>query len=226
MLKGLFDRLFYRLAKRLNEQNFIDRNARVDTTSYLSGVRLDGPVIINEHCKVYKSHLNGAVTIGRYSSIWGPNIMISSVVNPITIGNFCSIARNVSIQEHNHRSDLISTYHIRQNVLGESVREELSSKGPINIGHDVWIGAGAVVLSGVTVGHGAVIGANAVVTQDVPEYAVVGGCPARVIRYRFAPEKIEEIRSLQWWDWPIEKIVKNADLFKVPPGGSGITPST
>lgn len=217
MSRTLFDYFFTRLAKRLNEQNIVDKQAAVDNTCYLSGSHLDGKVTLGEHCKVFKSHLTGSISIGRYSTIWGPNIVISSVINPITVGSFCSIARNVSIQEHNHRTDLVSTYHIAQNVLGKSVLPELSSKGPIAIGHDVWIGAGAVVLSGVTVGTGAVVGANSVVTHDVPEYAIVGGSPARIIKYRFAPDKIEEIRALQWWDWPIEKIVQNATFFTVPP---------
>ncbi len=70
--------------------------------------------------------------------------------------------------------------------------------------NDVWIGDGAVVLQGASIGTGAVVGANAVVTKDVPPYAVVGGIPARVIRYRFRDDIIEELLATEWWEYPLE----------------------
>ena len=84
------------------------------------------------------------------------------------------------------------------------------------IGHDVWIGANALILPEVTIGDGAVIAAGAVVTRDVPPYAIVGGVPARVIRYRFSPEMIDAFLEIKWWDWPLEKIKENFDLFYHP----------
>ena len=76
----------------------------------------------------------------------------------------------------------------------------------MTIGHDVWLGSGAIVLSGVTIGHGAVVAAHAVVTRDVPPYAIVGGNPAKVIRYRFDEETVAALLEAPWWDLPRDKI--------------------
>jgi serine acetyltransferase len=68
-------------------------------------------------------------------------------------------------------------------------------------------------MRGVTIGDGAVIGAYSVVTKDVPPYAIVGGNPAKIIRYRFSPDIIEKLMAIKWWDWPEEKIKRNVTLF-------------
>ena len=78
--------------------------------------------------------------------------------------------------------------------------------GDITIGSDVWIGARAIILSGVSIGDGAIIGAGAVVTRDVPPYAIVGGSPAKLLKYRFNPEEIAALQEIRWWDWPDEKV--------------------
>lgn len=82
------------------------------------------------------------------------------------------------------------------------------------LGNDVWVGANALILGGVTVGHGAVIAAGAVVTKDVPDYSVVGGVPAKVIKYRFTAEEIALLLKLQWWALPDSVLSANAQLFR------------
>jgi hypothetical protein len=79
-------------------------------------------------------------------------------------------------------------------------------RGDIVIGSDVWVCFGSYVLSGVTIGDGAVVGTGAVVTKDVPPYAIVGGNPAEILRYRHTPEQIEALLEIKWWDWPEEEI--------------------
>ena len=74
------------------------------------------------------------------------------------------------------------------------------------IGNDVWIGSNVTILGGITIGHGAIVATGAVVTKDVPPYSVVGGVPAKVIRYRFSEEKIQELLDEKWWEWNDEKI--------------------
>lgn len=83
----------------------------------------------------------------------------------------------------------------------------------IKIGHDVWVGARAIILDGVSIGNGAIIAAGAVVTKDVPPYAIVGGVPAQILRYRFDSDKIAWLESIQWWNRDIEWIKRNADDF-------------
>lgn len=82
------------------------------------------------------------------------------------------------------------------------------------LGNDVLIGSHALVLGGVSIGNGAVVAAGAVVTKDVPPYAVVGGVPAKVIKYRFSQEIIDKLQEMQWWDWPEEKLRANIGLFQ------------
>jgi acetyltransferase-like isoleucine patch superfamily enzyme len=84
----------------------------------------------------------------------------------------------------------------------------------VAIGHDVWIGARAILLDGVVIGNGAVVGAGAVVTKNVPPYAVVGGVPARIIRYRFTPEQIESLEASQWWDWDLDRLKAHHESFR------------
>ncbi|MFZ3452664.1 CatB-related O-acetyltransferase [Arthrobacter sp. 7Tela_A1] len=134
----------------------------------------------------------------------------------LRIGKFCSIAAGVEIALGNHRTDSVSSYPF--GTLGKwwpsaTGISDHSSRGDVVIGNDVWIGASSFISSGVTVGHGAVIGAHAVVTKDVAPYSVVGGNPAKVIKYRFDPEVIEQLLEISWWDWTDEIIDAHLPLM-------------
>ncbi|GBQ92913.1 CatB-related O-acetyltransferase [Gluconobacter albidus] len=129
----------------------------------------------------------------------------------LIIGDYCSIGPNVTIILGNHRADLVSTYPFKTLShfwpSAEEGQADHSSKGDVVIGNDVWIGAHATLMSGVTIGDGAVIAAQALVTKSVPPYAIVGGNPAKVIRYRFPESIIARLLALAWWEWP-ETLVK------------------
>ena len=83
------------------------------------------------------------------------------------------------------------------------------------IGHDAWIGRGAVIQPGTSIGIGAIVGDKAVVTKDVPPYAIVVGVPAKVIKYRFSDDEIEALRRISWWDWSFETIKNRIDDFQL-----------
>lgn len=151
------------------------------------------------------------VRIGRYS--YGTPVVHfgEQEGTELVIGKFCSIGKNVHVYlGGNHRMDWITMYPFPAKFdWAKEYREYQVSKGDIKIGNDVWIGADAVILSGVTIGDGAVIGAETVVTKDIPPYAVAVGNPMRIVKYRFEEEKIAKLLEVKWWDWEIEEIEKN-----------------
>ena len=116
----------------------------------------------------------------------------------LTIGAFCSIASDVTfVLNGEHFSNRLLTYPLDVKLY-QTKKYEAFGKGNINIGDDVWIGHGVIVLSNVSIGQGAIIAAGALVTKDVPPYAIVGGCPAKVIKYRFSDEIINKLTKLDF----------------------------
>jgi len=185
----------------------IDENAQVQFSELRGKVKVGPSSLIN------KVLFDGNIIIGSNTTVNGPNTEFYSLDFPIKIGNFCSIARGTNIQEHNHDINCMTTYFIKYRIFNDKYGTDAVSKGAIEIGNDVWIGTGSTILTGVKIGDGAVIAANAVVTNDIPPYAIVGGTPAKVLKYRFSPEIINELLQIQWWNWEIDKIKENKDLF-------------
>lgn len=135
----------------------------------------------------------------------------------LLIGNYCSIAQDVTfIVGRDHHIDSISSYPFKQMFgLADSEYRDAISKGDIIVEDDVWIGYGATILSNVIIGQGAVIAAGAVVTQSVPPYAVVGGIPAKVIKYRFSHPVIDYLLTLDYGMLTEEMIKAHIDdLYK------------
>ena len=128
----------------------------------------------------------------------------------LTIGSYCSIARDVFfILSGEHFTHRVSTFPLKdfgEARLGSEEYIDTKTKGPVIVGNDVWIGARATILSGVRIGNGAVIGAGSIVVNDVPPYAIVAGVPAKILRYRFNNNQINQLEKIKWWDWGEELI--------------------
>lgn len=156
-------------------------------------------------------------TIGKYT--YGqPEIHWANKDTKLVIGNFCSIAGNVRIYlGGNHRTDWISTYpfgHIHKGTFNAfDGKGHPSSGGDVIIGNDVWISDNVTIMSGVTIGDGAVIACNSHVVKDVEPYSLVGGNPAKLIKYRFTEEQIKKLLEIKWWNWDDAKINKYVPLL-------------
>lgn len=162
-----------------------------------------------------KKNLQGFYNVGRVSYSLSQN----SIRNGTEIGAFTSIAINVQIGPGNHPTDYLSTspfYHYNQieapwcddaysSEFDKKIEEKNLSKKCI-IGNDVWIGTNVVIMQGIKIGDGAVIGAGSVVTKDVLPYAIVGGVPAKIIKFRFEKEIISKLLELKWWNLPISAL--------------------
>lgn len=168
---------------------------------------IQSDVHILENCTINNSEINSFSYLGK-----------NCIIQNTTIGKFCSIANDVSIGLGNHPVDYFSTSPLlyrRHNTFKINLIEKdlkFEEYLPVFIGNDVWIGSRAIILNGVTIGNGCVIAANSVVTKDVEPYSVVGGVPAKFIKYRFSENKIDELNSGKWWDLDLFKIKSHFKL--------------
>ncbi|WP_018388606.1 DapH/DapD/GlmU-related protein [Ancylobacter sp. FA202] len=175
-------------------------------------------------------------TLGRYTEV-GPRTQLlevelgdySYVVNDsdiayTRIGRFTSIAAMTRINPGNHPMQRASQSHFtyRASAYFDDAQDEPDffawrRAQPVCIGHDVWIGHGAIVLPGRSIGDGAVIAAGAVVTKDVAPYTIVAGVPARPVRERFPPAVAERLQALAWWDWDHARLRAALEDFRALP---------
>jgi len=161
---------------------------------------------------------NSEIKIPRGSHTYGPEpkiIGLPSIGIGSTIGNFCSIAPGLQfIFRGTHMTHWISTYPFRTMWrMDVPLHDGRPVPDPITVGNDVWIATNVKILQGVKIGDGAVIATESFVTKDVPPYAIVGGHPAEVIRYRFSERQIATLLKIAWWNWNDDEIRKVVPLL-------------
>ncbi len=160
-------------------------------------------VSVQEFSSFRNSQIGAYSSLGKRATIWNTQM-----------GKFCSLSWDVTIGAGSHHLDRVSTHafpYIKK--YGFAKENERISK-QTKVGNDVWIGTNAIILDGLTVGNGAIIGAGAVVTKDVPDYAVVVGVPAKIVKYRFEQDTINALNHLKWWDWEEDKLKEALALFR------------
>lgn len=176
--------------------------------------KIDDVSIVDSMAKVYGNTQIYQSEVGAHTYISRGTCLVHA-----SVGKYCSIAQNCRIGLGRHTLAHLSTSPVftqRYNALKQiwTNVQEGNLFPHITIGNDVWIGYGAIIMSGVTIGDGAVVGAGAIVTKDVPPYAVVAGAPAKIIRYRFDRKIIEELLKVKWWSLDVKELKERIRLFQ------------
>ena len=177
-------------------------------TIYLNAVVKDASIEIGDYT-IYNDFISDPRLFEQNNVLYHYPINHERLI----IGKFCSIACGAKFLFNcaNHTLKSLSTYtfplfYEDWELDKANVASAWDNKGDIVIGNDVWIGYEAVIMAGVHIGDGAIVGTRAVVTKDVPPYTIVGGIPAKEIRKRFSSDIIEQMQTLKWWNWSVDKI--------------------
>ena len=190
------------------EIKYRKRHLCIDNFSYVKGC------LFGSYVHLYTGTRLIDCSVGDFSYISS-----NTAIRNTRIGKFCSIGPDCKIGLGKHPSrDFVSTHPIffstaRPSQISFADEEYFEQFGNISVGNDVWIGSDSILLDGVSVGDGAIIAAGSVVTKNVPPYAIVGGVPAKIIRYRFEPKHIEKLLKIKWWNWNTDFLKKNFKRF-------------
>lgn len=209
---------------RIGGGTTLGKRVKIGSNSTVFRSHVGDDVTIQHGCSVSNAELEGnnviyastglhAVRVGRFSYVGR-----DSALSDTSIGRFCSLGPELLCGPGEHPTRFVSTspvFFSTRNQCGThfSDKDYYDEKKDIAIGNDVWIGARVFVRDGVRIGHGAIIAAGAFVVADVPDYAIVGGVPARTIRLRFTEQAIERLIKLQWWDWDIPRLKEAHAVF-------------
>jgi acetyltransferase-like isoleucine patch superfamily enzyme len=199
---------------RIGKRTVIDKSTTIEKGVIIGNNTFITKANIKSPSKIDDNNMLSNVTINSYSYI-----SKQCKLNNLTIGKFNSIGPEVISGLGMHPSNLLSTSPVFYSILNQcgisfsenSLYDEFPNT---TIGNDVWIGARAYLKDGISIGDGAIIAAGAIVTKDVPPYAIVGGVPAKILKYRFSAPTIKSLLSMEWWNWSTSKINKNIHIFQ------------
>jgi len=194
--------LHYKLLKQ-----FKKKRAIIGFNTLVRNSDLGFDVFIGENCQITSSKVGD-------NTYFNANTKVSYA----NIGKFCSIGSNVNIGIGSHPINMVSTHpcFYANNKGFRTFADKMyyqEENGTIQIGNDVWIGSDATILNNVTIGNGAVIAMGSIVTKDVPDYAIVGGVPAKIIKYRFIQKDIDFLNEVKWWDFSNNELEGNFHSF-------------
>jgi acetyltransferase-like isoleucine patch superfamily enzyme len=184
-------------------------------------------ITIENHVLIMCSKLHGYNYINKKSVLYNCDIgkfsyiAQNAVLYNMSMGMFCSVGSDLHIVAATHPTSFISTspYFYQHSpfpgVVSPFCKENInhSQVKKVTIGNDVWIGERVTLMGGITIGDGAIIGANALVTKDVPSYSIVGGVPAKILKYRFSEDVILNLLNIQWWNKDEKWFKEHIDLY-------------
>lgn len=178
----------------------------VGFNSYISNVVFLGDNIIHDNCSVINC------SIGRKTYISS-----NSMIKNCEVGSFCSIGKFSIIGLSKHPiSQFISTHPFIYSSYNEFYsKSNFVTSDATLIGNDVWIGDRVTIIGGIEIGNGAIVAAGSIVTKSVLPYSIVGGVPAKHIRFRFDENKIRKFEEMNWWNWKDVDILNQIDNFKI-----------
>lgn len=190
------------------ENNIRFKGSRIDKLcTFSKDTRLKHSTHILEKCVINNSSIDSYTYVNK-------NCLIQNA----KIGKFCSIGADVIVGTGTHPSNLLSTspiFYKKHNTLNICLQEiPFKEYSQITIGNDVWIGTRAIIMDGVTIGDGAIIAAGAVVTKDVAPYAIIGGVPGKLIKYRFNSDTVLNLLKSKWWDMNISDLKDFSTQFQ------------
>jgi chloramphenicol O-acetyltransferase type B len=202
----------------------LGKNAKIGKNSRLFNSNIGEEVEIHENCSILECKIGNNTAISSHCYL--SNVLIGRFsyvaekcrLSHTKFGSFCSVGPHLISGYGEHPTDFVSTSPVFYSSLKQcgvsfSDKDYFEEIKEIIIGNDVWIGARVFIRDGVKIGHGAIIAAGAVVVKDVPDYAIVGGVPAKIIRFRFPEEVIQQLLNIQWWNWSEEKLRKAQIYF-------------
>lgn len=202
-LKLIINRIIIKYMLKINKKNIV-----LGRKSIFDCVVFSGNNYLGRNSQIYNSSIG-------YCSYIGEN----TFVNNTEIGMYCSIGPAVRIGPGRHPTTKFVTtspfFYSKKDFKNFSYvdKDSYVSSLPVFIGNDVWIACNVIILDGVTIHDGAIIAAGSIVAEDVPAYSIVGGIPAKVIKYRFEKHQIEFLLKYKWWNKPSSWLMENVELF-------------